>query len=164
MSKGRRGSPILLLLVVAVALLLGRFGINVGDFLPGLSGGSEPALTQQLEVNETGEYTTKEAVAQYIRQYGRLPRNFITKEDARKLGWDGGSLEGCAPGKSIGGDHFGNYEGLLPEKKGRRYTECDIDTKGSKTRGAKRIVFSDDGLIYYTDDHYDSFVPMHGED
>lgn len=113
---------------------------------------------------EDGSYTSKEDVALYIHLYGRLPENFITKKEARNLGWEGGSLEPYAPGKCIGGDYFGNYEGLLPEKKGRKYTECDIDTLGAKSRGAKRIIFSNDGLIYYTDDHYESFELLYGED
>ena len=91
------------------------------------------------------------------------PENFSTKRDAEKLGWTGGSLEPYAPGKCIGGDRYGNYEGLLPEKKGRSYTECDIDTLGKSSRGAKRIVFSNDGLIYYTKDHYKTFTLMYGE-
>ncbi len=108
-----------------------------------------------------GSYTSKEDVALYILTYGRLPGNFMTKKEARALGWEGGSLEPYAPGKCIGGDRFGNYEGLLPED--RNYMECDIDTLGKKSRGAKRIVFSDDGLIYYTDDHYESFELLYGE-
>ena len=111
---------------------------------------------------EDGSYTTKEDVALYLHLYGHLPSNFITKNEARDLGWSGGSLEPYAPGKCIGGDHFGNYEGLLPE--GKRYTECDIDTLGAKSRGAKRIIFSDDGCIYYTDDHYESFTQLYGEE
>lgn len=122
--------------------------------------------TEQSEPlpDENGVYTSKDDVALYIRTYGRLPSNFITKDEARALGWDGGSLEPYAPGKSIGGDYFGNYEGLLPEKKGRKYTECDIDTAGKSSRGEKRIVFSNDGLIYYTDDHYESFTLLYGEE
>ncbi|MBQ7657391.1 MAG: ribonuclease, partial [Butyrivibrio sp.] len=100
-------------------------------------------------------YTTKDDVALYIHTYGELPQNFITKKAAKKLGWQGGSLEDYAPGKCIGGDYFGNYEGLLPEDK--EYHECDIDTLGKSKRGAKRIIYSDDGYIYYTDDHYKSF-------
>ena len=72
-------------------------------------------------------------------------------------------MDKYAPGMCIGGDRFGNYEGLLPDAKGRRWTECDIDTLGAKSRGAKRIVFSNDGLIYYTDDHYESFELLYGE-
>ena len=60
-----------------------------------------------------------------------------------------------------GGDVFQNREGLLPKVKGRTYYECDIGTTGKKSRGSKRIVFSNDGLIYYTDDHYESFTLLY---
>jgi len=113
---------------------------------------------------EDGSYTSKEDVALYIHLYGHLPDNFITKRDAEALGWSGGSLEPYAPGKCIGGSRFGNYEGLLPSADGRRWTECDIDTLGASGRGAKRIVFSNDGLIYYTGDHYKSFELLYGEE
>jgi hypothetical protein len=105
--------------------------------------------------DEDGVFTSKDDVALYIHVYGKLPSNFITKKQAKKLGWSGGSLEDYAPGKCIGGDYFGNYEGLLP--KDQEYYECDIDTLGKKKRGAKRIIYSDEGYIYYTDDHYESF-------
>ena len=110
-----------------------------------------------------GVYTSKEDVALYIHTYGCLPDNFMTKSEARELGWEGGGLEDYAPGMCIGGDKFGNYEGLLPDADGRKWTECDIDTLGADSRGAKRIVFSNDGLIYYTDDHYESFELLYGE-
>ena len=119
--------------------------------------------TAQDALDEDGSYTTKEDVALYIHTYGHLPSNFITKKEAKALGWNGGSLEPYAPGKCIGGNQFGNYEGLLPEAPGRVYTECDIDTMGAKKRGAKRIVFSNDGLIYYTENHYESFELLYGE-
>lgn len=115
-------------------------------------------------LEEDGSYTSKEDVALYIHLYGHLPSNFITKKEAERLGWPGGSLEPYAPGKCIGGSRFGNYEGLLPEKDGRTYTECDIDTLGAEKRGAKRIVFSNDGLIYYTEDHYETFELLYGEE
>ena len=115
-------------------------------------------------IDEDGSYTSKEDVALYIHTYGHLPGNFITKKEAQALGWSGGSLEPYAPGKCIGGSHFGNYEGLLPEAEGRSYTECDIDTLGAGSRGAKRIVFSNDGLIYYTGDHYEIFELLYGEE
>ena len=88
----------------------------------------------------------------------------MMSKEAQKLGWEGGSLEPYAPNCCIGGSRFGNYEGILPEKPGREYTECDIDTLGKKSRGAKRIVFSNDGLIYYTDDHYKTFELLYGEE
>ena len=119
---------------------------------------------ETAQIDEDGSYTTKDDVALYIHTYGHLPDNFITKKDAQALGWAGGSLEPYAPGKCVGGSRFGNYEGLLPEADGRTYTECDIDTLGADSRGAKRIVFSNNGLIYYTEDHYKSFELLYGEE
>ena len=113
--------------------------------------------------DENGSYTTKEDVLAYLIAYGHLPSNFITKNDARAAGWEGGSLEPYCPGKCIGGDRFGNREGLLPTARGRTWTECDINTLGKRSRGAERIVFSNDGLIYYTGDHYESFELLYGE-
>jgi len=123
------------------------------------------ANEQVSQVEEDGEYTSKEEVAEYLYLYSHLPRNFITKKEAKALGWDSkeGNLGEVAPGKSIGGDYFGNFEGLLPEEEGRDYYECDIDSDGGY-RGAKRIVFSNDGLIYYTEDHYESFELLYGEE
>lgn len=128
-----------------------------------LSDEHEAQVSEDL-LPEDGAYTTKEDVALYIHTYGKLPSNFMTKSEAQDLGWSGGSLEPYAPGMCIGGNRFGNYEGLLPEKDGRYYTECDIDTLGAEKRGAKRIVFSNDGLIYYTEDHYESFELLYGEE
>lgn len=125
---------------------------------------AETKASSGITVKENGEYSDRDHVALYIYTYGHLPSNFITKKDAQALGWPGGSLEPYAPGKSIGGDYFGNYENLLPKKKGRKYYECDIDTKGRKSRGAKRIIYSNDGLIFYTDDHYESFTQLYGGD
>ena len=116
-----------------------------------------------VAIDEDGEYTSKDDVSLYLDTYGHLPQNFITKSDARALGWSGGGLDDYAYGKCIGGDRFGNNEGLLPEAGGRQYYECDIDTLHEDSRGAKRIVFSDDGLIYYTEDHYESFDLLYGE-
>ena len=117
----------------------------------------------QSGITEDGTYDSKAEVAEYIHTYGHLPSNYITKREAEALGWNGGSLKDVAPGKCIGGDRFGNYEGLLPKADGRKYTECDIDTMGQDSRGPKRIVFSNDGLIYYTQDHYESFELLYGE-
>ena len=126
---------------------------------------SQPAdeTEQKALIDENGTYDSAKDVALYIHTYNKLPSNYINKKEAKALGWNGGSLEEYAPGKCIGGDYYGNYEGQLPEKKGRRYTECDIDTLGKSSRGAKRIVFSNDGLIYYTKDHYKTFTLMYGE-
>ena len=127
--------------------------------------------TKKKQIDETddyldknGSYTSKEDVMHYLIQYGHLPDNFITKKEAKKLGWTGGSLEAYAPGKCIGGDYFGNYEELLPVVSGRTYHECDIDTLNQSSRGAKRIIYSDDGQIYYTSDHQKTFTLLYGDD
>ena len=136
-------------------------GQTEGSFDQGSSqneGSKVPTLDQD------GSYTSKEDVSLYLVEYGELPKNFITKKEARSLGWSGGSLEPYAPGKCIGGDRFGNYEGNLPEVEGRTYYECDIDTLGAKSRWPKRIVYSDDGQVYYTEDHYETFTLLYGDD
>ncbi len=113
--------------------------------------------------DEDGIYTTAEDVALYLHTYGHLPSNFITKTKARAAGWDGGSLEEVLPGRCIGGGGFSNREGLLPDAPGRSWRECDINTLGKSSRGAERLVYSNDGLIYYTGDHYESFQLLYGE-
>ncbi len=116
-------------------------------------------------ISEEGCYTSRDEVAEYLYLYGHLPSNFITKKEAKALGWvsSEGNLDEVAPGMSIGGDYFGNYEGLLPETDDREYHECDIDFDGTY-RNAKRIVYSNDGLIYYTEDHYETFELLYGEE
>ena len=154
-----------ILIALILAILAAVFGVP-GEEEAYVPSAQEIVAAQITDDGSTlisadGIYTSKEDVALYIHTYGCLPANFMTKNEARELGWEGGSLEEYAPGMCIGGDRFGNYEGLLPED--RDYTECDIDTLGADKRGSKRIVFSDDGLIYYTDDHYESFELLYGE-
>ncbi len=126
-------------------------------------GQAPPAEPLTPALPEDGHYDDKDNVALYLHLYGRLPSNYVTKKEAERLyGWTGGALDTYAPGMAIGGSTFGNYEGLLPDADGRVWTECDIGTVGQTGRGAKRIVFSNDGLIYYTDDHYESFELLYG--
>ena len=118
----------------------------------------------QAAISESSAYSSKDEVAEYLHEFGHLPPNYLTKKEAQDLGWvaSKGNLWEVAPGKSIGGDRFGNREGLLPEASGRKYYECDIDFDGSY-RNAKRIIYSNDGLIFYTEDHYESFRQLYGE-
>ena len=190
MGKGRKSLALLLILALLASLLTGCAVTTVSE-APAQSGQSQSAPVQdelvllpeeeataeaepaaapaeepatETEVpDEDGSYTTKEDVLAYLIAYGHLPANFITKNEARAAGWEGGSLERYCPGKCIGGDRFGNREGLLPSAKGRTWTECDINTLGARSRGAERIVFSNDGLIYYTGDHYESFQLLYGK-
>ena len=122
------------------------------------------AEVTQTAISENGTYSSKDEVAEYLHEFGHLPPNYLTKKEAQDLGWvaSKGNLWEVAPGKSIGGDRFGNREGLLPEAPGRKYYECDIDFDGSY-RNAKRIIYSNDGLIFYTEDHYESFQQLYGE-
>ena len=121
----------------------------------------DPEVTQTADtVDAHGYYYDAEHVVLYLDAYGHLPENYITKSDARALGWEGGSVEAYREGAAIGGDRFGNREGLLPEQTGRSYTECDINTDGADSRGAERLIFSNDGLYFYTSDHYVSFTEL----
>ena len=109
-----------------------------------------------------GPIIKPQAIADYIFAHGELPDNFITKDEAKAMGWDesrGKYVSDVAPGKSIGGDHFGNYEGLLPDEDGRTWKEADANyTEGA--RGLDRIVFSNDGMVFYTSDHYETFIEL----
>ena len=121
-----------------------------------------PAMTEEPEATPAGPIIEPQAIADYLFVYGRLPDNFLTKKEAQALGWDSyrNYVSDVAPGMSIGGDRFGNYEGLLPKKSGRQYYECDCYYTGGK-RNAYRIIFSNDGLVFYTEDHYRTFTEMH---
>lgn len=123
-----------------------------------------PEVTQSpLDlVEEDGVYSTPDLVAAYLHTFNKLPSNYITKNEAAKLGWvsSEGNLWDVTDEMSIGGDKFGNYEGLLPQTDGRQWYECDVNYYGGY-RGAERILYSNDGLIYYTDDHYESFTQLY---
>lgn len=118
--------------------------------------------TIEVQVKKEKSYSTKDEVAAYIYKFKTLPANYITKIEAQKLGWDNskGNLWKVTNQKSIGGDRFGNLEGLLPKAKGRQYYECDINYNGGY-RGAERIIYSNDGLIFYTNDHYKTFKKLY---
>ena len=165
----------LLPILLAVLLLAGYFFLGGGESPAPVPENTEPSVavttlpdslspeTAPLaeSLDENGIYTTKEDLGLYIHTYGHLPGNLVTKEEARSAGWEGGGLDDVLPGMCIGGDRFGNREGLLPSAPGRSWTECDVNTLHAGSRGAERIVFSNDGLIYYTGDHYESFEPLY---
>lgn len=126
---------------------------------PGESDKSSPAA-----LDEGGEYTSAEDVALYLHLYAHLPQNFIAKKDARRA-----RLERRRAGRL----RRRQMHRRRPVRKLRRtsagrarreYHECDIDTLHAASRGAKRIVYSNDGLIYYTEDHYESFILLYGEE
>lgn len=117
--------------------------------------------TSNATIDEDTRTDQKDEVALYLNTYGHLPSNYMTKKEAREKGWEHGSLSSVLEGYSIGGDYYGNYEGVLPED--NEYHECDIDTEDKTSRGAKRIVYSEDGDIWYTEDHYEHFELLYGD-
>ena len=127
--------------------------------LSGCSGQASMDTTVRLPA-EDGYYYDLENVVLYLKLYDHLPPNYYTKSEMRAMGWEGGSPEAYCSGAAIGGDYYGDYEGLLPKAEERTWTECDIDTDGMDSRGAKRLVFSNDGLYFYTSDHYETFVEV----
>jgi guanyl-specific ribonuclease Sa len=118
--------------------------------------------SSKVQVTKGQSYSTMAEVASYIHEFRALPPNFITKAEAQILGWDNakGNLWAVTDHKSIGGDRFGNREGLLPNAAGRQYYECDINYYGGY-RGAQRIVYSNDGLVFYSADHYANFRQLY---
>ena len=149
MMNIRRAAAVLralLMLLLAPAALAKTITVDAADY----------------DVEEGGRYDTMEEVAIYLTFFDELPENYITKKEAQALGWDNrkGNLWKVADGCSIGGDRFGNYEGLLPKENGRQYYEADCYYTSGK-RNAHRIVYSNDGLVFYTSDHYESFRQMY---
>ena len=188
-TLGRRLLAVLLAAMLAVALLMpaaqaedwrnllrDAFGLSDGDYSAEDSNDGEDSSYDggySEDYDDGGgadddwslPITEPQRIVNYLDAFGELPENFITKKEAKQLGWDSSYnyVGDVAPGMSIGGDRFGNYEGQLPSKKGRTWYECDANYKGRK-RGAERVLFSSDGLYYYTDDHYNTFTQMFPED
>jgi len=119
-----------------------------------------PAPTEEPLPSESGSYTDVDDVAYYLHTYGHLPDNYITKNEAQDAGWVShkGNLWDVAYGMSIGGDRYGNYDGQLP--KGEKYYEADVNYDGGY-RGEERIVYTEDGDVWYTSDHYESFEKLY---
>ena len=163
----------LLAAVLALLVALGglSFAVAEDDWreilrqLYGLTDEEQTGQQSESPKETDGEFklpvTDPQQIVNYLGKYGRLPENFITKKEAQALGWDSwyNYVGEVAPGKSLGGDYFGNYDGKLPSKKGRTWRECDANYRGKK-RGAERVIFSSDGLYYYTRDHYNTFTQM----
>lgn len=146
--------------ILALLLALGTWACSIPSAAPQDAQATSSAGTVQVEHGSS--YTSEEEVAAYLHEYGELPPNFISKTKAKKAGWipSEGNLEEVCPGMSIGGSVFYNDDGKLPDAEGRTWHECDIDYDGGM-RGPERIVWSTDGLIYYTPDHYETFEQLY---
>lgn len=154
-------SGILAALVVLVLALLGGGDLLQGDTDDFLQAQGTQQPTAVVQQESSGPIIAPQDIADYLFTCGELPDNFLTKNEAKALGWDSSKnyVSDVAPGYSIGGDRFGNYEELLPDKQGRKWYEADANYV-SGPRGAERVVYSSDGLVYYTSDHYASFEQM----
>ena len=160
----RATSGIFAILMALLLLILGQQEIlPLGDTADAPDALPTATIAAALTDGPTSAPTqAPQDIADYIFAHGTLPDNFLTKSEARQLGWDSNQnyVSDVAPGYSIGGDKFGNYEGLLPDASGRKWYEADANyTTGP--RGAERILYSSDGLVYYTNDHYQTFTEMH---
>ena len=148
-------NKILLLLLFLLPLLFITIGCG-NSSTPNDTNSTEE--TRSIQIEKEGRYSKPDEVALYINKYQQLPKNYLTKKEASDLGWESseGNLWDVSDKMSIGGDIFGNREGKLPNAQGRIWYECDVNYDGG-FRGAERLVFSNDGLIYYTQDHYKTF-------
>ena len=115
-----------------------------------------PAFAQSLGLREVGAFVE---TVQSLRTANNLPSRYVTKDEAKVHGWRGGGLCAVWPGHVIGGDVMRNFGGAIPDAPGRIYREADLDSD-CRSRGPKRLIFSNDGRVYVTVDHYNSFVPV----
>ena len=111
------------------------------------------ALKMDLKTQQAANTTVES-----LQQTGKLPDNFITKAEAQSLGWKSGKV--VPDGKSIGQEPYSNKEGLLPNAPNRQWYEADINYQGTKSRGEERLLYSNDGLLYFTRDHYETIESM----
>ena len=142
------------ILSALLAVVLALLGSALSEVL--VDGGA--ALNDEMVLVEYGhEYYSADEVALYLHAFRVLPENYIDKALAQYYGWTlGEDLWLYAYGAAIGGDFFGNFEESLPEADDRTWYECDVNYEGGH-RNDQRLVFSSDGLIYYTPDHYETF-------
>ena len=128
---------------------------------PAVETAAAQATPAPEEEKEPGPEEEAQRLADYIFEHGELPDNFVTKKEAQAMGWHTKYryVGDIRPGLCIGGDYFGNYEGNLPVVKGRKYYEADCFYQGGP-RNEYRIIYSTDGHVWYTGDHYTTFTEL----
>ncbi len=164
MRKGNRGRNLAALLLALVLLLSACVTGAFAAKKTRKTRATPPPVAQDALPEETAEPGPREAaqaLADYLFEYGELPDTFLTKKELQALGWRSweNDISDVAPGMSVGGDYFGNYEGKLPRVRGRKYYEADCFYTGGR-RNAYRIIYSDDGHVWYTEDHYNTFTEL----
>ena len=141
--------------ILIACLIIGRVALDLNPIAPPPSQSPSHSQSEQT-LQQDAYYYERDDVAAYLNTYRTLPPNYITKKEADAMQWTTDD-----PIYVIGGDRFGNREGLLPKKSGRQYYEADLKSGYTHHRGPERLVYSDDGLIFYTPDHYDSFEQLY---
>lgn len=163
MSNRNKLIRLFVLLVAAVLLMSGSTASASGK---NKKNTPTPVVTPEATVTPAvtvtpGPMDAAQELADYIFEHGELPENYIRKKDAEAQGWKTTYryVGDIGPGITIGGDYFGNYEKLLPVVKGRKYYEADCFYQGGP-RNEYRIIFSNDGHVWYTGDHYNTFTEL----
>lgn len=163
-NEGETMKKITAIISLLIFLLIGSTGCIKPNISPGGQTNIPPIVDKEEElpeepieaaIDEDGLFISKDEVALYIATYNKLPANYRKKSQVNGHISNDWTPENLA---SVGGDVFGNRERLLPIKEGRTFIELDINYQGASNRGSERIVYSNDGLIFYTSDHYVSFV------
>lgn len=146
------------IIVAVIILLLSIFAFDL--FVLNSSTNKELEIVEEnIVVEKSKEYCSYKEVAAYIHTYKTLPSNYMTKEEAHQKGWDGGNPQYDIGGNVyIGGDRFANLEKILPA--GEEYYECDVDYM-DENRGSNRLIYTSDGKVYYTNDHYESYKELY---
>lgn len=162
-------SIIIILLLIIIALLAYNTFSHKGKVSKSEVTQNNSSVTKQTEnksdISETSsenqsieELTKESVVVAYVKAHGQLPDYYITKREARAQGWNPaeGNLCEVLPGRAIGGDVFTNRERSLPTASGRIWYEADLNYDCGN-RNSDRILFSNDGLVYVTHNHYKTF-------
>ncbi|MBD2790839.1 barnase [Xenorhabdus sp. 42] len=151
------------ILAVVLLILAAGYTVLTKGLLPFGTEKSAPntVVSESLSTQKIDVLTEHQRVADYLRKYHKLPDYYITKKQARRLGWNPreGNLCDVLPGKAIGGDRFSNRENKLPAQQGRNWFEADVNYRCGH-RGSDRLLYSNDGLIYLTVDHYNHFTRL----
>ena len=162
MKRNTLGILVLFVLLIIGGVAINRMYSTDNQASAGHNGSGTPEQTTVRSSSTDIDQLTKQGVVvKYLRQNNRLPDYYITKSKARSQGWDArdGNLCSVLPGKAIGGDRFSNREGILPDASGRIWFEADINYRCGH-RGAERLLYSNDGLVYVTYNHYKHFTEV----
>lgn len=148
-----------ILLAIVIAVVIAVFSALRGNEQRAIGGNATVAQAPAEQQQSIDRLTQQQTVVSYLQQHRRLPDYYVTKKQAREQGWDprSGNLCSVLPGKAIGGDRFSNREGQLPAAGGRVWREADINYQCGR-RGADRLLYSSDGLIFVSRDHYKNFI------